>query len=67
MDIEKELQRLDKEKARLQGEIKRCEGMLSNPNFTGKAPEAKINEEKSKLENYRSMLAKVEERYDQLR
>ncbi|MBR6358616.1 MAG: valine--tRNA ligase, partial [Lachnospiraceae bacterium] len=67
VDIEKELQRLDKEKVRLQGEIKRCEGMLSNPNFTGKAPEAKINEEKSKLENYRSMLAKVEERYDQLR
>ncbi|MCQ2537883.1 MAG: valine--tRNA ligase [Lachnospiraceae bacterium] len=67
VDIDKELERLSKEKARLMGEIKRCEGMLNNPNFTSKAPESKINEEKSKLENYKSMLAQVEERYDQLR
>ncbi len=67
VDIDKELERLSKEKTRLQGEIKRCEGMLNNVNFTSKAPEAKINEEKNKLENYKSMLAQVEERYDQLR
>ncbi len=62
VDIDKELERLAKEKGRLTGEIKRCEGMLANQNFISKAPESKINEEKGKLENYRSMMAKVEER-----
>ncbi len=62
VDIDKELERLAKEKDRLTGEIKRCEGMLANEKFISKAPESKINEEKGKLENYRSMMAKVEER-----
>ncbi|MBQ7635867.1 MAG: valine--tRNA ligase [Lachnospiraceae bacterium] len=62
VDIDKELERLAREKDRLTGEIKRCEGMLANEKFISKAPESKINEEKGKLENYRSMMAKVEER-----
>ncbi len=62
VDIDKELERLAKEKDRLTGEIKRCESMLANEKFISKAPEAKINEEKGKLENYRSMMTKVEER-----
>ena len=56
VDIEKEKERLAKEKKRLEGEIKRCNGMLNNPNFVGKAPEAKIAEEKEKLEKYTGML-----------
>ena len=47
---------------KLTGEIKRCEGMLNNPNFLNKAPEAKINEEKAKLEKYKEMLKSIEER-----
>jgi valyl-tRNA synthetase len=62
VDIEKEIERLNKEKTRLTGEIKRGEGMLSNANFVAKAPEAKIAEERAKLENYKSMMAQVEER-----
>ncbi len=62
VDIDKELERLAREKDRLTGEIKRCEGMLANEKFISKAPESKINEEKGKLENYRNMMAKVEER-----
>ncbi len=62
VDIEKEIERLNKEKARLTGEIKRGEGMLSNANFVAKAPEAKIAEERAKLENYKSMMTQVEER-----
>ena len=53
VDFEEEKKKLLKEKARLEGEIKRGEGMLSNPNFISKAPEAKINQEKEKLESYR--------------
>jgi len=66
VDIEKEVERLSKEQKKLQGEIKRCEGMLNNPNFVGKAPAAKIEEEKAKLEKYKGMLATVEERLAQL-
>ena len=66
VDIEKEVERLKKEQKRLEGEIKRCNGMLNNPNFVGKAPEAKIAEEKEKLAKYTGMLATVEERLGQL-
>ena len=66
VDIEKEVERLTKEQKRLQGEIKRCEGMLNNPKFVDKAPAAKIEEEKGKLEKYTGMLKTVEERLAQL-
>ena len=62
VDIEKEIERLQKEKKRLEGEIKRASGMLANPNFVNKAPEAKLAEERAKLEKYTGMLAQVEER-----
>ena len=40
--------------------------MLSNEKFVSKAPEAKINEEKAKLEKYTQMLKQVEERLEAL-
>jgi valyl-tRNA synthetase len=66
VDIDKEIERLSKEEARLQGEIKRCEGMLNNEKFTSKAPQAKIDEEKEKLAKYQQMLGQVKDRLDQL-
>lgn len=36
--------------------------MLANPGFVNKAPEAKINEEKAKLNKYQEMLKSIEER-----
>lgn len=61
INVEEEIEKLSKELKRLQGEIKRGEGMLSNPNFVNKAPEAKVNAEKEKLEGYRSQYAIVEQ------
>ena len=46
----------NKEIARLTSEVARCEKMLSNPNFVAKAPEAKINQEKEKLQAYKNEL-----------
>ena len=66
VDVEKEIQRLRKEEKRLAGELKRSEGMLGNPNFVNKAPAAKIEEEKAKLEKYQGMMAQVKERLSQL-
>ena len=67
VDIEKEIERLTKEQGRLRGEIKRAQGMLNNPKFVEKAPAAKIEEEKGKLEKYTQMLDQVEERLGQLK
>ena len=67
VDLEKELERLSKEQQRLQKEIARSNGMLNNEKFVSKAPAAKVQEERDKLENYANMLKQVEERLAQLR
>ena len=36
--------------------------MLNNEKFMSKAPQAKIEEEKAKLEKYQQMMAQVQER-----
>ena len=67
VDIKEEIERLEGEKAKLESEVERGEKMLSNPGFVNKAPEAKVNEEKAKLENYKNMLANVIERLESLK
>ena len=62
VDFEQEIERLTKEEARLEKELARVNGMLSNERFISKAPEAKINEEKAKLEKYTQMMEQVRER-----
>ncbi|HHV11090.1 MAG TPA: valine--tRNA ligase [Clostridiales bacterium] len=64
VDVEKEIERLQKEKERLAGELKRVNGMLANPNFVNKAPEAKLAEERAKLEKYTDMMRQVSERLE---
>ena len=66
VDIEKELERLKKEEKRLEGELKRSKGMLSNEKFISKAPAAKIEEEKAKLEKYEQMMKEVKDRIESL-
>lgn len=61
VNLEEERKRLEVEKLRLEGEVARCEKMLSNPGFVNKAPEAKVKEEREKLEKYKKMLEKVME------
>ena len=67
VDIEAEIARLTKEEERLNSEISRCKGMLSNEKFISKAPEAKVNAEKEKLANYEQMLSQVSERLNSLK
>ncbi|SOB73036.1 Valine-tRNA ligase [Anaerobutyricum hallii] len=67
VDVEKEIARLEKEAGRLEGEIKRAKGMLSNEKFVSKAPAAKVEAEKEKLEKYTAMAAQVAERLSQLK
>ncbi len=67
VDIAKEIERLQKEEERLTKELSRVTGMLSNEKFVSKAPEAKINEEKAKLEKYTQMMEQVKARLAQLK
>ena len=67
VDIDKEIERLKNEEKKLEGELKRVNGMLSNEKFISKAPEAKINEEKEKLSKYTIMMEQVKERLVHLR
>lgn len=62
IDKEQEIQRLENEKERLTKEIARSNGMLNNEKFLSKAPEAKVKEEKEKLEKYTQMMKEVEDR-----
>ena len=67
VDIDKEIERLEKEAAKRAGEIKRASGMLANPKFVDKAPAAKVEEEKAKLAKYTEMSEQVAERLAQLK
>ncbi len=66
VDKEKEKERLLKEEQRLTKEIARSNGMLKNERFLAKAPAAKVEEEKAKLEKYSQMMAQVKERLAQM-
>ncbi len=66
VDIKQEIERLKKEESRLEGELKRVNGMLNNEKFVSKAPAAKIEEERGKLEKYTQMMTQVRERLAQL-
>ena len=61
VDKEKEIARLTAESRKMDAEIARCEGMLNNPGFVSRAPEAKVRAERDKLATYRAMKDKLEE------
>ena len=67
VDMEKEKERLTKEKERLTKELARSRGMLSNEKFLSRAPEAKVAEEKAKLEKYQQMMDDVNARLAQMK
>lgn len=62
IDFDKELERLEKEKAKLEDEIKRVDSKLSNQGFVAKAPAKVVDEEKEKQIKYKQMLENVVER-----
>ena len=67
VDFSAELERLEKEKKKLEGEVARVKGKLSNEGFVSKAPERVVQEEREKQAKYEDMLAKVEERLNTVR
>ncbi len=67
IDIAKELERLEKERKRWEGEVARANGKLNNQGFMAKAPEKVVAEEREKLKNAQDMLAKVTARIEEMK
>jgi len=67
IDIEKETERLEKERINLTKELERVNGKLNNQGFVAKAPEKVIEEEKAKQVKYQEMFDQVVERIEQLK
>ncbi len=66
VDKEKELDRLNKEVKKLEGEIERIDKKLGNQGFVAKAPESVVNAEKEKRIKYVEMLEAVKVRIEAL-
>jgi len=66
VDVAAERDRLGKEIARLENEIRKAEGKLGNASFVERAPAAVVAQEKERLAGFGATLAKVREQYDRL-
>ena len=61
VDSEKEIARLEKEKAKVQKDIDFLSGKLNNQGFIAKAPAQLIEAEKAKLAKAQEKMAKIEQ------
>jgi valyl-tRNA synthetase len=66
IDVAAEKTRLGKEAARLQGEITKANGKLSNEAFVAKAPPAVIELERKRVADFAATLAKVQDQLARL-
>jgi len=67
IDKDAELQRLEKEIGKLNGEVERTEKKLANPNFVDKAPAAVVDKERNKQEEARKALTNLQAQADKIR
>jgi valyl-tRNA synthetase len=66
VDVAAEKIRLAKEVSRLEGEIAKAQGKLGNQAFVAKAPPAVIEQEKKRLDDFSSTLAKIKSQLQRL-
>lgn len=66
IDLKKEIERLTKEKDKIEQELDRVRAKLSNETFVGKAPEKVVQAEKEKLGRYIDMHTGTCQRLDEL-
>lgn len=67
IDFDKEIERLEKDKDKLEEELKRVRDKLSNEGFVTKAPEHVVEGERKKQKKYEDMMEKVLERLEALK
>jgi valyl-tRNA synthetase len=62
VDLEQEIERLGKELAEAEHEIRRAEGMLANEDFVSKAPEHVVQRQRDRLAEQQARRARLQER-----
>ena len=67
IDVERELERLDRETGRLEGRLKGLQAKLANENFVTRAPEAVVAREREKLASCQLQFTKLQEKLTSLR
>ena len=66
VDVAAEKARLGKEATRLEGEIAKAQGKLSNQAFVAKAPAAVIAQERERVATFEATLAKLRDQLQRL-
>ncbi len=67
LNTEKEIEKLNTMIIKIQAEVNRSKGILSNADFISKAPKTKVDLEKEKLQKYESQLQNLYESIDSLK
>ncbi len=67
IDKAAEVARLEKEITRLKADVERTEAKLANPSFVDKAPEAVVAKERTRLDDNRAALGKLEQQLGKIR
>lgn len=62
LDFEAEKERLLTKKAKIEEEAAKVEAILTKPGFVDKAPEKVVNEQRKKFEEYKAVLADIDEK-----
>jgi len=66
IDLDAEKIRLGKEVLRLEGEIAKAQGKLSNESFVAKAPPAVIDQERKRMADFAETVTKLQEQLKRL-
>jgi valyl-tRNA synthetase len=67
VDVQQELERIAKEKAKAQGHLKGIEAKLNNEAFTSKAPEHIVQNQRDQAEKLKALIAQLEASESNLR
>jgi len=67
VDVEAEQNRLEKQRARLQEDLKKAQRKLENPAFVENAPAAVVEQERARLTEISGSLSRLEEQLDRVR
>ena len=66
IDVDAERTRLEKQRGKLDAELKKARGKLGNPNFVNNAPAAVVTQEKQRLADFERQLASLGEQLERL-